>query len=562
MAWHSGGESNTELVDNLVENGLISVSTVEKGFRNVDRKMFVPNGNEDIAYSDQPLKDGNIHISAPHIYCSVIEALDLRPNSCLSFLNIGAGTGYLSCIAAEILGPRSLNVGVEIQEDVVQHCRTSVSKWRSATMTSCGKRRAGSMTSNLDIGTIYPPIDIIHGNGLEISSKLGESVTGFDRIYIGAAIEKANLPKIKSLLSQGGILVAPVDDELLKIVRIGQKKDNATNTESDNYESTNDNIDELEFTTHVFSSVRFAPLVQHPKMKTIIPARIWNPSFHHLFPDSYQQSIMSLFLCSNSQYSQPLRPVVKADYTNLAATLPRDVWIHIISFTNRKWFESEPPQTEYLRKRICEEQALTSTAQQALLDAKARCYAAERERDIYRHMARRWHSRLQTLLQQRVEQSSSSSSDAIPLPLNAPFLMHGDEGSLFEVNSSRIRFEDSLINLGSSTDDESSLEEGENYTGADAIFQSVEHVASSVREEEGGRRMEVDTLQSFRSIHPESRAQHHGGTDINVEEEAEHALLMDITSITNGDPECTSNAGAVRNTGRQRRTVSISNDSL
>jgi len=560
MAWHSGGESNTELVDNLVENGLISVSSVEKGFRNVDRKIFVPKGNEEIAYSDQPLKDGNIHISAPHIYCSIIEALDLRPNSCLSFLNIGAGTGYLSCIAAEILGPRSLNVGVEIQEDVLQHCRTSVSKWTSARRTSCGKRRAGSMTSNLEIGFAYPPIDIIHGNGLEISSKLGESVTGFDRIYIGAAIEKANLPKIKSLLSQGGILVGPVDDELVKIVRIGQKNDNNANTGNDDNASIDDDIDESNFTTKVFSSVRFAPLVQRPKIKTIIPARVWNPSFHHLFPDSYQQSIMALFLCSNSQHFQPLRPIERSDYTNLAATLPRDVWIHIISFTNRKWFKSEPPQIDFLRKRICEEQALASTAQQALLDAKARCYTAERERDLYRNMARRWHSRLQTLLQQRVEQSSSSSIGALPLPLNAPFLMHGDEEPLLRVRSSHIRFEDSLIGLGSSTDDESSLEDDENYAAANDIIQSVEHVTNSVREEGVGRRREVDTLHGFRSVRPENRTQNHGETDSNAGEESQHVLLTSVNCITNSDIDSTSNAGSVRNASRQRRTVSISND--
>ena len=69
-------------------------------------------GNEDSAHSDQPLKEGNVHISAPHIYGSVIEALSLVPNSCTSFLNIGSGTGYVSCIVAEILGPNSLNYGI------------------------------------------------------------------------------------------------------------------------------------------------------------------------------------------------------------------------------------------------------------------------------------------------------------------------------------------------------------------------------------------------------------------------------------------------------------------
>ena len=60
-----------------------------------------------MAYADQPLKEGNVHMSAPHIYGSVLEALELRPNSSLSFLNVGSGTGYLTCIAATVLGPRS-----------------------------------------------------------------------------------------------------------------------------------------------------------------------------------------------------------------------------------------------------------------------------------------------------------------------------------------------------------------------------------------------------------------------------------------------------------------------
>jgi protein-L-isoaspartate O-methyltransferase len=105
--------------------------TVEDGFRKVDRKFFVPKASQrsvvtvynffrqlsnlssvsqnrqEMAHSDQPLKEGNVHISAPHIYGSVLEALELRKDTSLSFLNAGSGTGYLTCIAATILGSRS-----------------------------------------------------------------------------------------------------------------------------------------------------------------------------------------------------------------------------------------------------------------------------------------------------------------------------------------------------------------------------------------------------------------------------------------------------------------------
>lgn len=66
---------------------------------------------ENSAHLDQPLKDGHLHISAPHIYGSAMEALELPPNSSTSFLNIGSGTGYLSCIVAEVLGAKSINFG-------------------------------------------------------------------------------------------------------------------------------------------------------------------------------------------------------------------------------------------------------------------------------------------------------------------------------------------------------------------------------------------------------------------------------------------------------------------
>ena len=71
-------------------------------------------GHETMAWADQPLKEGNVHISAPHIYGSAMQALDLRPSSSMSFLNIGSGTGYISCIAAHILGPNSLNYSAYI----------------------------------------------------------------------------------------------------------------------------------------------------------------------------------------------------------------------------------------------------------------------------------------------------------------------------------------------------------------------------------------------------------------------------------------------------------------
>ncbi len=53
-----------------------------------------------------------------------------------------------------------------------------------------------------------------------------------------------------------------------------------------------------------------------------------------------------------------------------------------------------------------EEKAKTAKAERARREAEARCLAAERERAVYRLLARRWQSRLNVLLGQQQEQES------------------------------------------------------------------------------------------------------------------------------------------------------------
>jgi protein-L-isoaspartate O-methyltransferase len=58
----------------------------------VDRGFFVPEAIRPHAYEDTPLRANNgLHMSAPHIYGSIMDALDMKEG--LSFLNVGSGTG-------------------------------------------------------------------------------------------------------------------------------------------------------------------------------------------------------------------------------------------------------------------------------------------------------------------------------------------------------------------------------------------------------------------------------------------------------------------------------------
>ncbi|KAG7352756.1 protein-L-isoaspartateD-aspartate O-methyltransferase PCMT [Nitzschia inconspicua] len=363
MAWRSSGTTNDEMVDNLKRFRVITSAPVEAGFRNVDRKYFVPKSQFDLAHKDQPVKDGNVHLSAPHMYGSVLEALELQKDSAIVFLNAGSGSGYLTCIAASILGPRSIHFGVEVHSDVIHHSKAAIAAWKRAHPE----------------GQKIQHIHMIHGNALELQTDKGECALGFDRIYVGAAIEADHLTMFKKMLKPGGILVGPVDDELVKVVRSQRPVAN----EAD------------EFSSQVISAVRFAPLVASPSLKTVIPARIWSPEEHMFYPDSFRAACKQVLLCSNAKKDQPTEPQPVPINVNAASLLPRALWMEVLSYTHRDWFETPQSEVEFLRRRLAEEKANTERANLARIEAERRLRATEKERDVYRVLARRWKTRLQ-----------------------------------------------------------------------------------------------------------------------------------------------------------------------
>ena len=66
----------------------------------------------------------------------MLEALDLQPNSSQAFLCVGSGTGYLCAIAAEIMGPKSLNFGKWIYVYKTETCDLSIYYGSTSVLTS------------------------------------------------------------------------------------------------------------------------------------------------------------------------------------------------------------------------------------------------------------------------------------------------------------------------------------------------------------------------------------------------------------------------------------------
>lgn len=198
----SAGENNEELVCNLVEAEYIKTPIVEQVFRAVDRGDYYLKDHRDSAYKDLAWKHGNIHLSAPCIYAEVLESLCLAPG--LSFLNLGSGTGYLNTMAGLILGPYGVNHGVEYHQDVIDYAVAGLERFRQ-------------MADSFDEFEFCEPV-FTRGNCLLLSPHCRL----YDRLYCGAACPPEHENYMKNLINIGGILVMPLNDQLLQITRTSE----------------------------------------------------------------------------------------------------------------------------------------------------------------------------------------------------------------------------------------------------------------------------------------------------------------------------------------------------
>ena len=195
-----------------------------------------------------------------------------------------------------------------------------------------------------------------------------------------------------------------VDDELVKVVR-----------------SLTLPANNQEFEEHIISAVRFTAMTKHPALETVIPCRVWNSSIHRYYPDNFRLATKEILMCSNARYDQHVKPEPSKArvQVNISAMLPRVLWMEIMTYTHRDWFEAPQSEVSVLRRRLVEEKANSRRANTRRLEAEARCHNIERERDIYRLLARRWQSRLDSLLNRRDGDSVSESESVADVAASA-----------------------------------------------------------------------------------------------------------------------------------------------
>lgn len=114
------------------------------------------------------------------MYVTILEELELGEG--LSFLNIGSGSGYLSCLASCILGDSGLSHGIDVSKDAVRHSEECCKRWFDHLHE---KREAGDNKIPL---LSKEGVSFVAGNCFNIDIESAVSSCKYDRIYVGKSI--------------------------------------------------------------------------------------------------------------------------------------------------------------------------------------------------------------------------------------------------------------------------------------------------------------------------------------------------------------------------------------
>ncbi|RJQ37183.1 endolytic transglycosylase MltG [Candidatus Parcubacteria bacterium] len=219
-----------ELIRELKRQGVLRSPLVAEAFGRVDRKDFVRPEDAAEAYANWPLAIGaGQTISQPQTVAFMLDLLDPRPGE--RILDVGAGSGWQSALLAAIVGKQSGGPPARFAEAPASPAKRGESARRAG--------RAGTVVAIERIPELCrfaqtnlkkyeaitaPTVQFICGD----ATTALERAEPFDKI-IAAAAAKGDIPASwRALLKPGGVIVAPVDDA---IIRLTKTADGAWRTE-------------------------------------------------------------------------------------------------------------------------------------------------------------------------------------------------------------------------------------------------------------------------------------------------------------------------------------------
>jgi protein-L-isoaspartate(D-aspartate) O-methyltransferase len=186
-------QSNKQLIESLIDSGVLKSENIKKAFLNIDRKDFVTEEYNDLAYMDTALPIGYEQtISQPYTVVFMLELLDLKQGQ--NVLDIGSGSGWSTALLSKIVGKEGTVHALELIEDLVQMGRENIAKY-----------------------------NIVNASISKAKEELGMPGEVFDRILVSAAADEFP-EELLGQLKENGIIVIPIKDSIFKFKKVSGKE--------------------------------------------------------------------------------------------------------------------------------------------------------------------------------------------------------------------------------------------------------------------------------------------------------------------------------------------------
>ncbi|MEK7478995.1 MAG: protein-L-isoaspartate(D-aspartate) O-methyltransferase [Patescibacteria group bacterium] len=183
------------LLSQLQRDGYLKTSAIIQAFEKVDRKNFVRESEREVAYQNSALPIGHGQtISQPLVVAFMLELL--QPKRGEKILDVGVGSGWQAALLADLVGTKGKIIAVERIPELAEQARKNISKYK----------------------TLAKRVQIIQGD----ASRGLEGEAPFDKIIAAASAER--IPSAwKEQLREGGTIVAPVGESILRLRKTGEK---------------------------------------------------------------------------------------------------------------------------------------------------------------------------------------------------------------------------------------------------------------------------------------------------------------------------------------------------
>lgn len=180
-----------QLMAELTGEGYLRTPLLVEAFREVDRKDFVPAERAGEAYGNYPLPIGwGQTISQPIVVAFMLELLDVEAGN--KVMEVGTGSGWQTALLAYLVGENGKVMGIEC-----------VPELKMMTVSNLNKYRELAKRARISLGD---------------GSKGIPQAAPFDRI-IAAAAANSVPPSWLEQLGRGGVLVAPVQNSVIKMIK-------------------------------------------------------------------------------------------------------------------------------------------------------------------------------------------------------------------------------------------------------------------------------------------------------------------------------------------------------